>query len=492
MTISKSQYLKGLQCHKALWLHKNKPELKSKVTEATQAIFSQGTQVGELAQELFPNGTEIKFNPKNFKGMITQTKKLMDENPNITIYEATFDYDGCFAMVDIFRQTHGGVEIYEVKSSTGAKDVYLDDLAFQVYILQGLGYTVSKACLVTINNEYIYDGLALKLEELFNIEDFTQEMLVKAKHVSHLVKEMNKALAGDEPSIEIGDHCTKPYECDFKTHCWAHIPEPSVFSLSNARGKDWDLYQQGYIKLEDVPLTKSVLSQLSNKHIQQIESYIQGKTQINREAIAKELSKLNFPLAFLDFETYQDAVPQHAGTKPFEQIPFQYSLHILEAVDSDLIHKEFLADPKQDPREPFITKLLQDLPTEGNILVYNQSFEAGIMKKFPVILPNTEDAVTNILDRFYDLMIPFKNRDYYHPDMQGSYSIKKVLPALVPSLQYSDLDISEGGSASRAFVSLRTLGDEVGIEKIKNNLLAYCRLDTLAMVKIFEVLTQTV
>jgi hypothetical protein len=418
--------------------------------------------------------------------MINQTRKLMDENRSVTIYEATFDHEGSFAMLDILVQTSTGIEIYEVKSSTGAKDVYLDDLAFQVYILQGLGYTVSKACLVTINNEYIYEGVALNLQELFNIEDFTKEMLVKAKHVPKLVKEMNLALAGDEPDIKIGPHCDKPYECDFKSYCWSHIPDVSVFSLSNARGKDWDLYNQGYIKLEDIPLNKSTLSQLSNKHIQQIESYVQNKVHINREAIKQEISKLQFPLAFLDFETYQDAVPQHAGTRPFEQIPFQYSLHILRSADAELEHKEFLADHNSDPRQYFIDSLLRDLPETGSILVYNQSFEAGILRKFPVISPNTEEKISNILSRFYDLMAPFQRRDYYHPEMQGSFSIKKVLPALVPSLRYSDLDISEGASASRAFVGLRTLEDQEEINKIKSDLLAYCKLDTLAMVEIWK------
>lgn len=287
MNISKSQYVKGLQCHKALWLLKNKPELKAEVTESLQAIFDTGTEVGKLAQQLFPSGEEIEFNPSDFAGMITKTQKLLTNNSNITIYEATFDYDGCFAMIDILVQSPDGLEIYEVKSSTGAKDVYLEDLAFQVYILQGLGYKVSKASLVNINNEYIYDGVEFKLEELFKIEDFTQEMFTKAKHVPNLVKQMQQALNGQEPDIEIGPHCNKPYECDFKNYCWSHIPEVSVFSLSNARGKDWDLYNQGYIKLEDVPLTKSVLSQISNKHIQQIESYVQNKTHINRAAISK-------------------------------------------------------------------------------------------------------------------------------------------------------------------------------------------------------------
>lgn len=491
MPISKSQYLKGLQCHKALWLLKNKPELKSEVTESKQAIFDQGTEVGKLAQKLFPNGIEIKFNPKNFAAMIAQTKKLLDTNFAITIYEATFDYDGCFAMLDILVKTPEGLEIYEVKSSTGAKDVYLDDLSFQVYILQSLGYKVSKACLININNEYVYDGTELNLEELFKVEDFTEELLIKAKHVPNLVSKMQIALAdSSEPNIEIGPHCDKPYECDFKNYCWSHIPEVSVFSLSNARGKDWDLYNQGYIKLEEIPLTKSVLSQISNKHIQQIESYVQNKVHINQGAIAKELAKLKFPIAFLDFETYQDAIPQHAGTRPFEQIPFQYSLHILKSADAKLKHKEFLANPKQDPRRDFITTLLSDLPASGSVMVYNRSFEAGILEKLADYFTELKPNLEKVLERMFDLMLPFKRRDYYHPDMHGSYSIKKVLPALVPELRYSDLAISDGASASRAFVNLRNIEDTNEVEKIRADLLAYCKLDTLAMVEIWKVLKE--
>tara|TARA_A100001015_G_scaffold305713_1_gene398828 strand:- start:1643 stop:3118 length:1476 start_codon:yes stop_codon:yes gene_type:complete len=488
MSISKSQYIKGLQCHKALWLLKNKPELKAKPSESLQVIFDTGSEVGKLAQQLYPSGVEIEFNPKNFKGMIAKTKKLLQENSELVIYEATFDYDGCFAMIDILKQSPEGLEIYEVKSSTGAKDVYLEDLAFQVYILQGLGYKLSKASLVNINNEYIYDGIKLNIQELFKVEDFTQEMLIKAKHVPHLVNQMSQVLAGSEPDVDIGPHCKKPYECDFKDHCWSHVPEVSVFSLSNARGKDWELYEQGYIKLEDVPLTKSALSQISNKHIQQIESYVQNKVHINREAISKELSKLEFPLAFLDFETFQDAIPQYAGSRPFEQTPFQYSLHILEAPEAELVHHEFLADPNQDPRRDFITQLLSELPSSGSIVVYNRSFEAGILGKLASSFPKLKENIEATVSRFFDLMLPFQKRDYYHPDMQGSYSIKKVLPALVPELKYDDLEISEGASASRAFVKLRELEDLTEKEKVRTSLLEYCKLDTLAMVEIWKVL----
>lgn len=488
--ISKSQYVKGLQCHKALWLLKNKPELKAEVSESLQAVFDSGTEVGKLAQGLFPAGVEIKFNPSDFAGMISKTSELLKSNENIVIYEATFNHNGCFAMVDILVQTPEGLEIHEVKSSTGAKDVYLEDLSFQVHILQGLGYKVKKACLININNEYVYDGIKQQLEELFKTEDFTQEMLTKAKHVPNLIKQMQVVLEEGEPSLNIGPHCKKPYECDFKAYCWSHVPKVSVFNLSNARGRDWALYEQGYIQFEDVPLTKSVLSQLSNKHIQQIESFVHGKVHINREAINKDIEKLEFPLAFLDFETYQDAIPQYAGTRSFEQTPFQYSLHILEGPETELVHKEFLADPCKDPRRDFVETLLADLPKLGNIVVYNQSFEAGILRKLGDCFVEYKPQVELTLDRFFDLMKPFQRREYYHPDMQGSFSIKKVLPALVPELSYSALDISEGASASRAFVQLRDVTDPTKIDSIRDNLLEYCKLDTLAMVEIWKVLRE--
>ncbi|MCE2928656.1 MAG: DUF2779 domain-containing protein [Candidatus Caenarcaniphilales bacterium] len=484
MPLSKSQYLKALQCHKRLWLAKFRPELAEPVSEAQQAIFDQGTLVGKVAQGLFANGIEIAFTPDNFAGMINETQALLEQHPNITIYEATFKFQDCFAMLDILVKTPAGLEIYEVKSSTGAKDVYLEDLSFQVYILQSLGYPISKACLININNDYIFDGLELNLEELFKIEDFTQELFIKAKHVPHLVSQMQNTLSSDEPHIDIGVHCSKPYKCEFTNYCWSHIPDVSVFSLSDARGKDWELYKQGYIKLEDIPLNKSTRSQISSKHIQQIECYLENKTHINQNAIDNQLSQIQFPIAFLDFESFQDAIPRLRASKPFEQIPFQYSLHILESPDGELMHYEFLAKADQDPRYDFISSLMRDLPKSGSIVVYNRSFEAGVLKKLACEVPEFEPEINQALERFFDLMLIFQRRDYYHPDMQGRYSIKNVLPALIPQLSYKDLAIGEGKAASRAFVKLRDQQDLS--EKIRADLLAYCKLDTLAMVEIWK------
>jgi CRISPR/Cas system-associated exonuclease Cas4 (RecB family) len=482
MSISKSQYLKGLQCHKRLWLSKHKPELAKPVSNSQQFIFDQGIEVGKLAQKLFSGGTEIEYDPSNFPALISKTKDLLEINHEVTIYEASFNYSGSFAMIDILVKTANGLEVYEVKSGTKAKEVNINDLAFQVYILKGLGYKISKASLVYINNQYVR-GPELDISELFTIEDLTEGMTQLIEPIEFQVKEMSNALQNKEPDIDIGPYCKKPYECEFKDHCWSHVPEVSVFNLANARGKDWELYYNGVIKLEDVPLSP----QISSKHQEQIQTYLSKSINVEKKAINKFLATIEYPISFLDFETYQEAIPSHPGMRSYEQIPFQFSLHVLKSENSELDHVEFLAEPGLDPREAFITRLMQSLPQQGNIVVYNQSFEAGVMRKMAKLYPDHEEQIEAAICRFVDLMQVFKARWYYHWQFQGSYSIKKVLPALVPELSYADLDIAEGASAARSYSELLNSNEEKA-EQVKQNLLEYCRLDTLAMVEIWKVL----
>jgi CRISPR/Cas system-associated exonuclease Cas4 (RecB family) len=480
VNISKSQYLKGLQCHKRLWLSKHKPELAKPVSDSQQFIFDQGTEVGKLAQNLFPDGIEIKFDRGDFASMISRTKELLENHNEITIYEASFNYSGSFAMVDILVKTTDGLEVYEVKSGTKAKDVNIDDLAFQVFILKGLGYKVTKAALVYVNNQYVR-GAELDLNELLTIEDLTGEMTQLIEPIESQVIDMSAILQGEEPGIDIGPYCKKPYECEFRDYCWAHVPEVSVFNLANARGKDWELYYSGVTKLENVPLNP----QLSSKHQEQIQAYLNKEVHVDKKAINDFLSSVEYPISFLDFETYQEAIPSHPGIRSYEQIPFQFSLHILDTDDAELKHKEFLADPAKDPKLDFITTLLKVLPGEGSIIVYNQSFEAGVLRKLAKLFPEFEDRVSEAINRFVDIMQPFKARWYYHWKFQGSYSIKKVLPALVPEMSYEDLDIGEGASASRAYIQLSSMPKDEAL-KIKKDLLKYCNLDTLAMVEILK------
>ena len=486
VNLSKSQYLKGLQCHKRLWLSKHKPELAVPISEAQQFIFDQGTSVGKVARDLFPGGIEIEFQLNDFPGMISRTKEILNSTELVPIYEATFNYEGSFAMVDILVPTKAGVEIYEAKSGTKAKEVNISDLAFQVYVLQGLGYKVSKAVLVYINNDYVR-GEELDRQELFVIVDLTDEIPELVEPIKYRVNEMAKILKAPEPDIDIGPYCNKPYECEFKGHCWSHIPEVSVFNLFDARGKDWELYRKGIIEFKDIPLN----SQLSPKHRQQVESYLKQEVHIDYKPIKNFLDVIEYPISFLDFETYQEAIPSHAGMRCYQQVPFQFSLHILESPDTELVHKEFLAELDLDPRKAFVHNLLAVLPKQGSIVVYNRSFEAGVLGKLAKLFPEYEIAIDYAVNRFVDLMQVFKARWYYHWQFQGSYSIKNVLPVLVPLMNHKDLDISDGASAARAYSRLGSVGND-DTDQTMRDLLEYCRLDTLAMVEIWKVLDEVI
>jgi hypothetical protein len=286
------------------------------------------------------------------------------------------------------------------------------------------------------------------------------------------------------PAMEIGAHCTSPYQCDFMGHCWKHVPDYSVFNISRlGASKKFELYEQGILEIKDVPEDFA----LSENQRIQVEKEISQTTHIDKPNIETFLNELNYPLYFLDFETMGSAIPIYDDSRPYQQLVFQYSLHIQEKPGGDLIHKEYLAvTDGSDPRLKFMEQLVQDCGTKGDVIVYNIGFEKGKLNEQINTFPQYEKGLNNIVSRLKDLMIPFQSKWFYKPEMQGSYSIKKVLPALVPELSYNDLEIKEGGTASNVFTQMAA-GTYVGdLEKSRKDLLDYCRLDTLAMVRIVE------
>jgi len=251
MTLSKSQYIRGLQCHKSLWLYKNKPELRDTPNSQTESAFNTGYDVGDLAKELFPNGVEIAFDSSNFDGMIAKTKELIANGTEV-IYEATFKENGIFAMADILVKNGNAWDIYEVKASTHTKEYHKNDTAIQWYALSN-AINLNRAYVVHINNKYVRDG-ELDIKELFIIDDITDVVLDKQDEIPFQLIEMDEMLKEDMPDIDIGGHCSNPYNCDFSSHCWQHIPKKnSVFDISYAMGKQWKLYYQGILSIDDVP-----------------------------------------------------------------------------------------------------------------------------------------------------------------------------------------------------------------------------------------------
>ncbi|WP_419777819.1 DUF2779 domain-containing protein [Malaciobacter marinus] len=486
MNLSKSLYTKGIQCPKALWLKKYKPSVLTPPDEQAQAIFETGNIVGDRACELFPDGKEVPYTT-NYDEMITTTKEWLKEGVS-NIYEATFNYEGILIMVDILKVEDDGVSIYEVKSSTEVKDIYLHDVSIQYYVLQNLGFSIKSASVVHINNEYVR-GEFLELDKLFKIVDVTSEVQSLQSSIPSILKEFETYLEDKvtEPDIDIGKHCNKPYECDAKNYCWKvqrQIPEYSIFNIFNLGSKKQvELYNQGIVDIEDIPEDFDMTA----NQAQAVENYKSKASYIDKENIKAFLENLTYPIYHLDFETYQQAIPQYKGIKPFEQIPFQYSLHI-EYVDGTLEHKEYLSEDSIDSRYELAQKLCEDIPSDVTVLAYNMSFEKGVIKRLANLFPKLSSHLLAINENMQDLMVPFQKKWYVTPSMQGSYSIKYVLPALVPEFEkaYKELEgVQNGSQAMNAFANLSKL-DEVSKEKMRTSLLAYCKLDTLAMVKILK------
>ena len=492
MNLSKSLYTRGLQCSKSLWLKKYKKDVLTPPDAQAMAIFETGDKVGVLACELFPDGKKVPFEGTTFGEKIALTQTWIDEGVK-DIYEATFNYDEVLVMVDILHiNEDDSVEIYEVKSSTEVKDVYLHDASIQYYVLNGSGFNVKKTNIVHINNKYVR-GDELEIDKLFSIVDVSDEVLELQDGIPTYLNYFQKVLSNkdEEPNIEIGKQCFDPYDCDAIAYCWKHIPDYSIFNISRLRvDKKFEMYQNQIIDFSQITDTSSfsIAQQI------QIQSEQTQQDIINKDAIKEFVDSLSYPLYHLDFETFQQAIPEWKGISPYMQIPFQYSLHI-EHKNAPLEHKEFLAKEGIDPRYELAKRLVEDIPTDVTVLAYNMSFEKGVIQKLAAMFDEFSSHLMAIHDNIHDLMIPFQKKDYYVPAMKGSYSIKYVLPALVPEMAqaYKELDgVQNGGEAMQTYAKLAHMKDKKEVARLRESLLRYCELDTMAMVKVLEKLRKSI
>jgi len=480
-TISKSQFLKGLQCPKALYLLKYYPELAGEISESQEALFTSGKEVGVIARGLHPGGVEVVFDAKNFARQLELTKEHI-ENGTTIIYEPAFNHNGLFTKADILRKAKSGWKLYEVKNSTKIKEdaFHYEDVAFQYHVLKENGLSINKAHLVHINNEYERHG-DIEIDKLFSINDVTKSVKDLQKQIVEQVNSQRKMLTGKTPKKDIGEYCSTPYECEFMDHCWEHIPEESVFDLKGRGNKKFELYRKGIIHLKNVPIkTLPFPIQL------QVDCALNKKCLINKATIKNFLDSLWYPLYFLDFETFNSPIPPYNGTKPYQKIPFQYSIHYLEKEGSKLKHHEYLAESNMDPRKEIAKRLVEQIPKNACVLAYNMSFEKSVLNTLKAWFPKYSKGIDSIMNNLNDLMIPFKNQHYYSWQMKGSYSIKAVLPVLVPELSYDGLEVSDGDMAMVAYRRMCEAKEPTEVENIRKALLEYCKLDTLGMVKIVE------
>ena len=497
ISLSKSLYLNGLQCQKYLWLKIHRKEKLQKPDTNLKAIFTTGDKVGEKACKLFPGGKQIKYDETvPHSERIALTKKYIADGVK-TIYEATFEYDGVLVMVDILNlDNDGNFEIYEVKSSTWNSkknlksiDTYIKDISIQYYVLNGYGLKISKACITLLNGEYIREEKE-NLDKLFIHKDVTKEAISLQNKIPEILKSFQSTLGikKTEPKIDIGWHCKNPNICFGYDYCWTqqrNIPEYSVFNIFplTKKSKALELYQKGIINIEDIPRSEK----LTKIQIKQVNLVKVNEVVMDKDAIKVFLKSFNYPYYYFDFETYQQALPEFIGVKPFQQIPFQYSLHIKHN-SSELDHKEFLAHSGSDPRETLVTKIISDIPPDVTVLAFNASFEKSILKELARHFPKYKEHLENIINNIVDLAEPFRKKYYYHPEMKGKFSIKILLPLLVPEMdkEYEKLNIKDGVTAMQSFADLANSSDNNKINKIRKDLTKYCELDTLAMVKIHD------
>jgi hypothetical protein len=477
--LSKSLFTRGLQCHKSLYLHKYRPELRGEPTPELEALWKSGNAVGDFAHMLFPGGVIVPFDGLTKDEQLAKTREEIDRGTK-AIYEATFSHDDVFVKADIIVRNRGYWDLYEVKSSTSVKEHFWDDVAVQYYVLSGCGLPMHKAYLVHINNSCVRDGDIVP-EELFAIQDITGVVKEKQASIPEELADMRAMLRGKEPKIDIGPHCEAPYPCDFMDHCWRHVPDYSVFSLRGRGIDQWELYRQGVVKLEDVPLDSLNLMQRM-----QAEYHLGKKFHADPKKIREFLKKVRYPLCFLDFETFNSAIPLFDGTRPYQQVPFQYSLHRIDAEGEDAKHFEYLADPGVDPRKEIAERLVAEIPGGACVVAYNMGFEKLVLRALGESIPKHRKRLNAVTEGMIDPMELFKRRDIYDWQMNGSYSLKSVLPVLVPEMSYKGLEISDGAMASEAYFAMEEIADPAELSRLRKALLEYCKQDTLGLVRLLE------
>ncbi len=481
--ISKSAFLAGRQCGKLLWTRFNARDEIPPRDPSLQAIFEQGHRMEDLARSLFPDGIEIAAGVTDPDEVFRASLKAVAFR--LPLFEAGFEYKGASARADILLPVEkDGWDILEVKSVTEVKDVHLWDLALQSFVYAGAGLNVRRCVIVHLNRDYVRCG-ELQPERLFARTDCTKAVAAICKGMEKELDNMRRLIVmRTRPDVPIGPWCTTPYICPVRDRCWNFLPKHSVMDLYRGKAKGFDLLKRGIAKIANIPDNCSLTD---NQKIQ-LEAVRTGNPRISKFAIGQFLSSLEYPVHFLDFETVSTPIPLFDGLKPYQRLPFQFSLHIQRSPGSKLEHHAFLANGDSDPRPDFMARLRTVVGDHGSIVAFNATFEKGVLKECATAFTEHKTWVQSLEPRFADLLQPFRSFRYYHPEQCGSASMKSVLPALTNS-GYEHLAIRDGDTASREF--LRVTFENVSAEerqRIRSQLEAYCGVDTHGMYQIVQAL----
>ena len=488
-TLSKSRVLAGLQCHKRLYLQLSAPALAVAPSTAQAFLFAQGHEVGRLAQQAFPGGVALDAGRAPLGEAVARTAALVRDPAVPAIFEATFRHDDVLVRVDVLARTAGGRwRLIEVKSGTGVRAHYLPDVAIQRHVLAGCGLDVEAAAVMHVDREYVYGGGALDVTRLLTIVDVTAEIRELEGELPRLLAAMRGALAGETPpAIAPGPHCKTPWVCEFYDQCNVPLPDDHLANLPGLHGRRLaDLLARGIARIGDLPddIPLSPRQELARRAVV-------GGGPLFAEGLGNELAALSYPIAFMDFETLAPAIPRFPGMRPYDGIPFQWSLHVVRGPGAAPEHQHFLHPDAGDPRRRFLETLAAAVGDRGSIVVYS-GFEAGRLADLAGWLPDLAAISERIRTRLWDLL-PVMRRHVYHPRFLGSFSLKRVLPALVPTLGYDGMEVAEGSQAGPTWDRLvmgRADGSLAPVEaaRLERALRDYCRQDTLGMVELVRAL----
>jgi len=481
--LSKSKYLAGLQCPKYLWKQVHEPQLVPEVDALTQYTFDQGHLIGECAKKLFPDGIDIPTD--DFMANIAATRRLLAERK--PLFEAGILSGRLYCRLDILDPANEDEwDIIEIKSGTSVREVYIDDVSFQKFCCEKAGLKIRTCQLGFINNQYVRNG-EIDPRQLFVLEDISDQVEEASAAMEDRIHQlMEVILSKTRPEATIGQHCLAPYECPLRAECWGFLPENSIFDLRGGKSTQLALYEQGILCIKDIPDSVP----LSRQQRIQKECVMTGNVHVEKEEIRRFLSNLKYPLHYLDFETLGSAIPMYDGTRPYQDIPFQFSLHVVENDTSESVYHSFLAEGREDPRPQILRELQRLLGSEGSIIAYNAGFEEGILKELIEAFPEYTNWLEGILARMIDLLHPFTNFHYYSATQKDTASLKKVLPAITGK-GYEEMGIGAGMDASIAYgriINGNATEDEIA--RVRADLLKYCKLDTEGMIWIIAKLRE--
>jgi hypothetical protein len=469
--LTKSAYIAGLGSKAYLWRYVN-DKTSIFTDDSSKSRMDEGTEVGEYAKRLF-SGIDLK--DYQFIQNIEKAKELCNNN---ILFEAGFKYNRCYVRLDVLIPVDGGFEIIEVKSAARVKEIYLEDLKFQMFVLSSLGMNVKKCSILHINPNYVKQG-AIEVDKLFSLVDCTDQVN-SILDITQRVNDMINVIDLPECPEYMIDDLLSGYDDPLADEFIGDLPSGNVFDLYKlGKEKAVSLYKSDIKLISQIPDNYS----LSDK--QKIQKLALDNVYVDKKNISKFLSSLKYPIIHMDFEAFSSAIPIFDNTKPHQHIPFQYSLHIQH--EDRVEHKEFLYLESGDPREDFIKNLINDIPSEGTILSFYKNYEVGRLDDIAKLFPQYSDNIELIKRRMDDLIIPFRNFYFYDSRQEGSCSIKAILP-IFSSNNHSTLQINNGQQAMLEYKNNR---GNISLE-LKKELLDYCSMDTEGMVVIVEGLKKLV